>query len=103
VMRRGRWKDKGPVIEEDTIEEAIDVNVEPSGNEFENPINANEQGRSETEDRKQNTLLGRLRKKYATTILHSKCNMHRNTFRAESGHEVANVPVKTIKVPIGGK
>nr|GEY19129.1 hypothetical protein [Tanacetum cinerariifolium] len=33
----------------------------------------------ETEGRKQNTLLGRLRKKYAATLLLLECNMHRDS------------------------
>ncbi|GKB43049.1 hypothetical protein Tco_0887991 [Tanacetum coccineum] len=37
----------------------------------------------ETEGRKQNTLLGHLRKRYAATLLLSKCNMHSDNVRAQ--------------------
>nr|GFB45684.1 ulp1 protease family, C-terminal catalytic domain-containing protein [Tanacetum cinerariifolium] len=48
-----------------------------------------------TEGRKQNTLLGRLRKRYVTTLLLSKCNMHSDSVRAQLDDiEVDDVPVK---------
>ncbi|GJZ43884.1 C2 calcium-dependent membrane-targeting protein [Tanacetum coccineum] len=58
----------------------------------------------ETEGRKQNTMLGRLRKRYAATLLLSKCNMHSYIVRAQlEGIQVAEGPVKRMKLPARGK
>ncbi|GKF64304.1 hypothetical protein Tco_0187752, partial [Tanacetum coccineum] len=56
--------------------------------------------RLETEGRKQNTMLARLRKRYAATLLLSKCNMHSAQL---DGIQVAEVPVKRMKLPTRGK
>nr|GEY48283.1 hypothetical protein [Tanacetum cinerariifolium] len=56
--------------------------------------------RLETKGRKQNTMLARLRKTYATTLLLSKCNVHSDSVRAQlDGIQVAEVPVKRMKLP----
>ncbi|GJU02284.1 hypothetical protein Tco_1112622 [Tanacetum coccineum] len=58
----------------------------------------------ETEGRKQNTMLGRLRKRYAATLLLSKFNMHSYIVRAQlEGIQVAEGPVKRMKLPARGK
>nr|GEZ33267.1 hypothetical protein [Tanacetum cinerariifolium] len=58
----------------------------------------------EAEGKNQNTLLGRLRKRYAVTLLLSECNLHRDNIRAQlNGIEVANVPDKRMKLPRVGK
>nr|GEX42620.1 C2 calcium-dependent membrane targeting [Tanacetum cinerariifolium] len=56
--------------------------------------------RLETEGRKQDMMLAHLRKRYAATLLLSKCNMHSDSVRAQlDGIQVAEVPVKRIKLP----
>ncbi|GJU98869.1 hypothetical protein Tco_1328140 [Tanacetum coccineum] len=58
----------------------------------------------EAKGKKQNTMLGRLRKRYATTLLLSECNLHRDSIRAQLNDiEVATVPVKKMKLPKVGK
>ncbi|GJY65100.1 hypothetical protein Tco_0466560 [Tanacetum coccineum] len=49
----------------------------------------------EAEGKKQNTMLGGLRKRYAATLVLSECNLHRDIIRAQLDDiEVANVLVK---------
>nr|GEY29712.1 C2 calcium-dependent membrane targeting [Tanacetum cinerariifolium] len=51
-----------------------------------------------------NTMLARLRKRYAATLLLSKCNMHSDSVCAQlDGIQVAEVPVKRMKLPTRGK
>nr|GEW84937.1 C2 calcium-dependent membrane targeting [Tanacetum cinerariifolium] len=58
----------------------------------------------EVEDKKKNTKLGHLRKRYDVTLLLSECNLHRDSIRAQLNDiEVANVPRKRIKLPRAGK
>ncbi|GJT83223.1 hypothetical protein Tco_1057565 [Tanacetum coccineum] len=58
----------------------------------------------EAEGKNQNTMLGRLRKRYAATLLLSECNLHRDSIRARLDDiKVANVPVKKMKLPRVGK
>ncbi|GKC55050.1 hypothetical protein Tco_1077795, partial [Tanacetum coccineum] len=58
----------------------------------------------DADGKKQNTQLGRLRKRYATTLLLSECNLHRDSIRAQLNDiEVANVPGKRMKLPRVGK
>ncbi|GKC21705.1 hypothetical protein Tco_1023855 [Tanacetum coccineum] len=58
----------------------------------------------EAEGKKQNTQLGRLRKRYVVTLLLSDCNLHRDSIRAKLNDiEVANVPGKRMKLPRVGK
>nr|GEZ27077.1 hypothetical protein [Tanacetum cinerariifolium]GFA63655.1 hypothetical protein [Tanacetum cinerariifolium] len=58
----------------------------------------------ETEGKKQNTQLGRLRKRYVVTLLLSECNLHRDNIRAQLNDiEVANVHGKRMKLPRVGK
>nr|GEZ52255.1 ulp1 protease family, C-terminal catalytic domain-containing protein [Tanacetum cinerariifolium]GFA16953.1 ulp1 protease family, C-terminal catalytic domain-containing protein [Tanacetum cinerariifolium] len=58
----------------------------------------------ETEGIKQNTMLARLRKRYAATLLLSKCNMHSDSVCAQLvGIQVAEVHVKRMKLPTRGK
>ncbi|GJW60564.1 hypothetical protein Tco_0109899 [Tanacetum coccineum] len=58
----------------------------------------------EAEGKKQNAQLGRLRKRYAVTLLLSECNLHRDIVRAQLNDiEVANVPGKRLKLPRVGK
>nr|GEZ86515.1 C2 calcium-dependent membrane targeting [Tanacetum cinerariifolium] len=58
----------------------------------------------EAEGKNQNTLLSRLRKRYAVTLLLSECNLHRDNIRAQLNDiEVANVLDKRMKLPKVGK
>ncbi|GKD29706.1 hypothetical protein Tco_1240484 [Tanacetum coccineum] len=58
----------------------------------------------EAEGKKQNTQLGRLRKRYVVTLLLSDCNLHGDNIRAQLNDiEVANVPGKRLKLPRVGK
>nr|GFA62243.1 hypothetical protein [Tanacetum cinerariifolium] len=60
--------------------------------------------RLETKGRKQNIMLAHLRKRYAATLLLLKCNMHSNSVRAQlDGIQVAEVPIKRMKLPMRGK
>nr|GEW78715.1 ribonuclease H-like domain-containing protein [Tanacetum cinerariifolium] len=60
--------------------------------------------RLKTKGRKQNMLLGHLRKKYAARLLFSECNLHRDTIQAQLDDiKVANVPVNKMKLPRCGK
>nr|GEZ85046.1 hypothetical protein [Tanacetum cinerariifolium] len=56
------------------------------------------------EGKKQNTQLGRLRKRYDVTLILSECNLHRDSIRAQLNDiEVANVHGKRMKLPRVGK
>nr|GEU86575.1 ulp1 protease family, C-terminal catalytic domain-containing protein [Tanacetum cinerariifolium] len=114
LRRSGRVKSKGLVVEENTVSDAYFIDDESSGDDFVDGFGKGVEMvkqipdawscRLETEGRKHNTLLGRLRKKYDATLLLLECNMHRDSVRTQLDViEVADVPVKRMKLPMGGK
>nr|GEY00012.1 hypothetical protein [Tanacetum cinerariifolium] len=93
IRRSGRFKCKGPVIEENSIDEAIDVDEYLSDEE--GSENSGEMQGDKTTDsastsgKKQNTQLGHLRNKYAAKLLLSDCSIYKGKIREEMDGKVS--------------